>query len=432
MTEHIHSHNSKESVARLFLIIAAIIGASLLTGYFNALLVLSAIVLMVMIHELGHFLTAKWSGMMVTEYFLGFGPKLWSFKRGETEYGIKAIPAGGYVKIVGMSNLETVDASNESRTYRQQPYWQKLMVASAGSIMHFVMAFLLLMVLYSGFGGMLQPKVDELSTLQNMESPAAAAGLQSGDVINSINGEPTKTWTDVQRLVRANGGQEVTLDVRRGDQSLQLTTTLTERSQIKTSEGESLTGSGGFLGASPADAYVRSSIPDAVVMSGKDIGTGFQTVVSTLVDRFSPSGIASIARQVADARENGNARAQADANNQPAPETETSQDDARLISPLGLANFSEQTAEAGIRTVLVFLFSVNLFVGIFNLVPLLPFDGGHIAIATYEKLRSLRGKRHYADFAKLAPFSYAVLLVLVVMGVSALWLDIWYPARLFE
>ena len=122
---------------------AAIVALFLVAGLSALLIVIVAIIVMVMVHELGHFATAKWSRMKVTEYFVGFGPRLWSIRRGETEYGVKAIPAGGYVKIPGMSNLEEIDPADEAGTYRQQPFHKRIIVASAGSFMHFVMAFLL-------------------------------------------------------------------------------------------------------------------------------------------------------------------------------------------------------------------------------------------------------------------------------------------------
>ena len=96
-----------------------------------------------MLHELGHFATAKWAGMKVTEYFVGFGPRLWSVRRGETEYGVKAIPAGGYVRIPGFTSTEEVAPEDEPRAYRQQPFHQRIIVASAGSAMHFLIAFVL-------------------------------------------------------------------------------------------------------------------------------------------------------------------------------------------------------------------------------------------------------------------------------------------------
>src|SRR2546421_10982618 len=105
------------------MIIGAGVLAAAITGVTKTVAVVIAIVVMIMLHELGHFATAKWAGMKVTEYFLGFGPRLWSIRRGETEYGVKAIPAGGYVKIIGMTNLEEVDPADEPRTYRQKPFW---------------------------------------------------------------------------------------------------------------------------------------------------------------------------------------------------------------------------------------------------------------------------------------------------------------------
>ena len=106
----------------------------------SMLVVIAALIVTIALHELGHYLTAKWSGMKVTEYFLGFGPRIWSFRRGETDYGVKAIPAGAYVKIIGMNSYEEVDPADESRTYRQQSYPRRLAVAVGGSAMHFLIA----------------------------------------------------------------------------------------------------------------------------------------------------------------------------------------------------------------------------------------------------------------------------------------------------
>ncbi len=131
-------------MAQLALVLAVVVLAAMATHTTDLLVVIVAIAIMVMLHEFGHFATAKWSHMKVTEYFFGFGPRLWSVRKGETEYGIKAIPAGGYVKIVGMSNAEEVDPADEPRTYREQPFHNRLVVAVAGSAMHAVMAFVLI------------------------------------------------------------------------------------------------------------------------------------------------------------------------------------------------------------------------------------------------------------------------------------------------
>ena len=164
------------------MVVALIVALAVVAHQTALLIVVSAIILMVMLHELGHFLTAKWSHMKVTEYFLGFGPRLWSVRRGETEYGIKAIPAGGYVKIVGMSSLEEVDPADEARTYRQQPFHNRLMVAVAGSFMHFLTALLMLWGLLVFIGTPLADavRVVGLAPLAHGVDPARAAGLRAG------------------------------------------------------------------------------------------------------------------------------------------------------------------------------------------------------------------------------------------------------------
>src|SRR5436305_7570047 len=144
--------DNRERLIRLGYFVAVVLVLAIVTGFSPFLAVIFAIIAIVMLHELGHFVTAKWAGMKVTEYFFGFGPRLWSIKKGETEYGIKAVPLGGYVRIIGMSNLEQVDPEDEPRTYRQKSYPRRLSVAVAGSFMHFLLAFLLLVVIWTAVG----------------------------------------------------------------------------------------------------------------------------------------------------------------------------------------------------------------------------------------------------------------------------------------
>ena len=134
-----------------------------------------------MLHEFGHFVTAKWAGMKVTEYFVGFGPRLWSVRRGETEYGVKAIPAGGYVRITGFTSTEEVAEEDEARAYRQQPFHQRIIVASAGSVMHLLIAFVLALILVLSFGQATNNyKVGSLEHWPGRTTPAALAGLKVG------------------------------------------------------------------------------------------------------------------------------------------------------------------------------------------------------------------------------------------------------------
>ena len=120
---------NRRALVRLVLAVVVGLLVAQRTGHFATVSVILAVIAMIMLHELGHFLTAKWAGMKVTEYFLGFGPRIWSVRRGETEYGVKALPLGGYVRIIGMHNLEEVDPADEARTYRQKPYWRRMSVA---------------------------------------------------------------------------------------------------------------------------------------------------------------------------------------------------------------------------------------------------------------------------------------------------------------
>ena len=171
--------------------IAVIVALSAVTGHLDLLLVILCIIAIVMIHELGHFLAAKHGGMKVTEYFVGFGPRLWSFRRGETEYGIKALPLGGYVKIPGMTNLEEVDPADEGRLYRDKPFHARLLVAVAGSAMHFLMAFLLLWALLSFIGIPNANQVDFQGVLPvgGRPGPAQVGGVRPGDVVVSVDGK---------------------------------------------------------------------------------------------------------------------------------------------------------------------------------------------------------------------------------------------------
>jgi len=147
-----------------------------------------------MLHEFGHFITAKRAGMKVTEYFVGFGPRLWSVRRGETEYGVKAIPAGGYVRIVGFTSTEEVAEEDEPRAYRQQPFHQRIIVASAGSAMHLLIALVLALVLVLTFGKTTNNyNVAALEHWPGRATPAALAGLRVGDTIVSVNGATIAT-----------------------------------------------------------------------------------------------------------------------------------------------------------------------------------------------------------------------------------------------
>jgi membrane-associated protease RseP (regulator of RpoE activity) len=391
---------------RLGLVVAVTIGFGVWAGL-KPLFIVLALVFMIFMHELGHYITAKAAGMKVTEFFIGFGPRLWSFQRGETEYGLKAIPAGAYVKVIGMSNLEEVDPADEPRTYRQQPYWRRISVAVAGSAMHFLMALALIYVVLVGFG-IPQPDSDNWTVGALTErSPAEEVGLELGDQIVAVDGQRYASFDDLSQELRANPGQEVTLTVERDGETRTVDVELAGTNPA----GEEV----GFLGIGPEFERVREGPVTGVVESFETTGEVMWASIRGLGSFFSPSGLGGYVDTLT-ATTNGDNDASVEDNPN------------RVVSIYGAVRLANQSD--GVADVLVFLFTINLFVGIFNLVPLLPLDGGHVAIATYERIRSRKGRPYHADISKLMPLTYAVVLLLVLVGVTSLYLDIANPLDL--
>jgi membrane-associated protease RseP (regulator of RpoE activity) len=408
----------RNALVRLLLIVGAGIAAAVVTGVTKVVLVVAAIILMIMLHELGHFLTAKWAGMKVTEYFLGFGPRLWSMRRGETEYGVKAIPAGGYVKIVGMSNLEEVDPADEPRTYRSKPYWRRLSVAVAGSTVHMILAFVLLYVLFTGVGVVDYdrelPQIGELIQFEKGTSPAEQAGFRLGDRLVSYDGTRFTDWEGLRDHIRAHVGETVAVEVERDGRRIVLTPTTVDLKTVRFEGKPAVEADApvGFVGIGPAHEVVRAGPGEAVGKTAAGIGRGVVETVKALGRIFSPSGVSRYAEELTGER----------------GETEIDPDSPRFLSPVGFVRVAGQAADEGWRAVFFLLISINLFVGVFNMMPLLPLDGGHVAIATYEKLRSRPGRPYRVDVAKIMPVAYAVFAVLVFIGVSSIYVDIMRPA----
>lgn len=411
------AREQRAALLRLALIIAAGFIAALVTGVTKVVLVVFAIIVIIMLHELGHFLTAKWAGMKVTEYFLGFGPKLWSVRKGETEYGIKAIPAGGYVKIIGMSNLEEVDPADEPRTYRQQPYWRRLSVAIAGSTVHFILAFFILFTLLTAVGipgDRELPEVGTISALESGPSPAQQAGFQVGDRLVSYDGTRFTDWDPLRTYIRARPGQVITFEVERDGRLVTLRPTPLDLSTLEAEPGTPLVEGDepyGFVGIGPAREVEKVPVGEALGRTASGMWEASTQTVRVLGNLFSPSGATSYFRQLT-GREVG---------------VEPSEDTPRFLSPVGFVRVAGHAVESGWRDVLVLLFLLNIFVGIFNMIPLPPFDGGHVAVATYEKIRSRPGRPYRVDMAKVMPIAYLVFMLLVTLGVTSLYLDIVRP-----
>ncbi len=422
----------RSNVMRLVVVVAAIIALAVATGHGALLIVVLAIVAMIMLHELGHFATAKWAGMKVTEYFLGFGPRLWSVRRGETEYGIKAIPAGGYVKIVGMTNLEHVPQEDEGRTYRQAPFWRRLSVAVAGSTVHFILAFVLLWSVFAlvGTASTSRVVVVSLSKLAHGTSPAQRAGMQAGDVIVSVNGHKAKALNALDSVTKSQVGKPVSLVVSRHGRNVILHVTPVPASSITYASSPAVvapaggpTGSEGVIGVTTqvqrGPPLVRSNPFSAVAQGANDFGLIVSQSVIGIGQIFSPHGISNYVSQVAGS---GGHKATAS----PAASANSANNN-RLVSIVGAARLATQAAHAGIGDLLLVLSDINIFIGLANMFPLLPLDGGHVVIAIYERLRSRRARHYHADVAKLLPATYVMFIFLVVIGVSAFYLDIAHP-----
>ncbi len=404
---------------RLVLLVGAVASFTLIGGWSGLVVVLSFVV-MLTLHELGHLLVARWSGMQVTEFFLGFGPRLWSIRRGECTYGVKAVPAGAYVRIIGMTSLDEVDPAIEHRTYRAQSYPRRLAVALAGSATHFGVALLLLFVLYAMVG---TPDPDRWMVGEVVPGTAAeAVDLRSGDRIVSVAGVAVEDFGAFGAVVRALPAETVEVVVDRDGVRTATVATI----------GERLGPDGtvhGFFGVGRARPLVTVGPVAAVGEAVARFGDLTVMSIDGLTSFFTPDGLS---RFFSGALPDGSGSGPA-----PVPDPDgavvprsggvvapVDADDDRLLSIYGAARLGSAMLADGWATYLWFLVLVNVFIGVFNLVPLLPLDGGHVAIATYERLRSFGGRRHTADAAKLVPVTWAVVSLLVLVGMVALYRDI--------
>ena len=403
---------------RLVLLVGAVVSFGLIGGL-SGLVVVSSFVVMLVLHELGHFVVARLSGMQVTEFFIGFGPRLWSVRRGETTYGVKAIPAGAYVRITGMSSLEVVDPAVEHRTYRQQSYPKRMAVALAGSATHFAVALALLFFVYMAVG---RPDPTRWVVGEVVSGSAAASiDVRVGDRIVSVAGVETPGFEDFGVVVRGLPGREVVVVLERDGDTSTRTMTVGERFRVDGTVA-------GFFGVG-SDRPMETLGP---VGAGVEASVRFVDLVGMSVDGlvgfFTPDGLASFVTggdepsvrpepALSVGAGGGGSGQVADPGVDPA-------DEDRLLSIYGAARLGSAMLDDGWSTYLWFLILVNVFIGVFNLVPLLPLDGGHVAIATYERIRSVGGRRHMADSAKLIPLTWAVVTLLVAVAGVALYRDI--------
>lgn len=401
---------------RLALLAAGVLVLGVVTGW-GWFVIVGALLLMIFLHELGHYLTARWAGMKVTEFFIGFGPKLWSFERGETTFGLKAIPAGAYVKVIGMYGGDDVHPDEEHRTYRQKKFYQRVVMASAGSAMHLAIATVLIFVVLVGFG---RPTTADWRIAEvSASSPAAAAGLEPGDRLLRIDGADVTDWEALTETVRPAAGRTVEVVVQRDGSERTVRATL----------GSHPDGTDrGFLGVAPSFGNERTPVLAAVPETGRIVGMLVVESTKSMVRILSPDGLGNFFGLVAEGRPD------------PAPDVASPTTSSasgvegdRPMSIYGAARLGVDLLDDGVDAFLGLLILLNVFIGLFNLIPLLPLDGGHIAVATYERVRELLrrdGRRYFVDVGKLMPITYLVVALLVVLGGSSLFLDIVNPVSL--
>jgi membrane-associated protease RseP (regulator of RpoE activity) len=361
------------------------------------------ILISVFLHEAGHFVTARMTGMKATQFFLGFGPRLWSFHRGETEYGVRALPLGAFVRIIGMNNMDEVPPEDEARTYRQKSYPRRMLVISAGSLMHLLIAVALLFGVYATRGELVERDGAEIGVVEG-GGPAQAAGIEAGDVVLSIGGQAIDDPEDLGETVRTyEPGDTVAIVVARDGEQQTVTAVLGEN----TDQSSDLFGSA-RLGVSSRTAaeWEGMSIEDAAVSSVADLIPVTWESTKGIVQVLNPVNIVNHL-----SGESGDLS-------------------TRPTTVVGVTQVSGTVGETeGFVGVLYLLAVLNVFVGVFNMFPLLPLDGGHAAVATYERVRERGGRRYFADVSRLMPFAMAVIMVLLVLFVSGLYLDITQPLR---
>ena len=385
-----------------------------------------ALCISIMIHETGHFVTAKLFGMKATRYFLGFGPTLWSTRRGETEYGVKPLLVGGFVKIVGMHSLDDLDDPyDEPRSFRRKPAWQRIVVMVAGVFMNFVLAFALLIGMFFIVGtandnttqlGLISPCVAvSVKDLDNgvcgpsaPASPAKVAGLEVGDTVTAFAGKPVSNWTQLGAAIKdTKPGTHVTVSVLRDGHTKTLSTTI---AQVKGRGG-------GYMGIEPAVVFQPAGVLGSIEQSGSFTGQ----VITGTAAAFGhlPSAASKLFASNRSANSGG-----------------------QLCSVICAGEQTSQavSADAGwqskVEVVIMITAELNILLGIANLLPLMPLDGGLTAIVIWESIRSRIARRRgrpdpgLVDIRKVIPVMAGVFMIFIVFVVVVMFADIFNPLPL--
>ena len=419
------------------------------------------------LHEVGHLVPAKLFKVRVTKYMIGFGPTLWSRRKGETEYGVKAVPLGGYVSMIGMYPPNKEDGSvrpsstgmfqtlatearsmaheevgpgDENRVFYRLPVWKKVIVMLGGPAMNIILGVLLTAVLLMGFGvATATTTISDVSKCQVAAgqtvdpnsadcqlTPAAAAGLKPNDTITSFDGKHVTRWDQLTEWIRASAGKEVAITVQRDGQTVSTTVTpVLSARPVMGSEGRQATDAAGnlqyqdvgFLGIGAQTALVPQPASSVLPMAGENIRQVAGVVLNL------PARVVGVAK---------------------AAFSEEPRDPNGPISVVGVGRVAGEVAameavpmQSRVATLVGLLAGLNFALAVFNLVPLLPLDGGHVAGALYEGARrrvaKLRGRPDPGafDIAKLLPVTYVVAALLMGMSALLIYADIVKPVNLF-
>lgn len=412
-------------------------------------------------HELGHLIPAKLFGVRVMQYMIGFGPTIFSRKIGETEYGVKAIPLGGYISMIGMflpaksnaktprawqtrgvfgffrsmiadarPNLEAIDSADRNRQFHQLHPLKRIVIMFGGPFMNLILGFILLGIALGAIGvngasnRVLEvvPCVPTASTINscadsNAASPAKIAGLAAGDRIVAIDSKPVSNWAEAKQLIITTGAKPISLTVVREGASKSLTITpVILKSPLTDSEGNVRVQSGAYLGIRLANETVHFSLGQIAQLSGENV-IGVFSMLSHLPTDLSNAVSATISGKERSAE--------------------------GPISIVGLSNLAGEVAaapnadlSAKVANGLMMLASLNFALFAFNMIPLLPLDGGHIASAIYESLKRatfrVLGKKDPgpADTVLLVPLTWLVFILLFAMSIVLIAADLINPISL--
>ncbi|MEU8245770.1 site-2 protease family protein [Nonomuraea sp. NPDC048916] len=411
------------------------------------------------LHEIGHLVPAKIFGVRVPQYMVGFGPTAWSRRKGETEYGIKWLPLGGYIRMIGMLPprpgddpaklrgsstgpfqslietarevaLEEVRPGDENRVFYRKKWWQKVIIMSGGPAMNFVLAFVFFSILLVGIGlpgyapivspqthTCVIPATEKRTECKSTDepTPAAKAGMKAGDEIVSFNGRPVTSWDDATRLIRSHGAGAAEVGILRGGKPMTLDVTLIAQDRPKPDDPATIEKNVGFLGVMPTEVMQKQSMGQVVGYMGELTGRVAVSLVK-LPEKMVGVWHAAFSGEKRD------------------PEGPVGVVGAGRLGGEILA--SDMTGTQKFAIFVNLLAGFNLAIGMFNLIPLLPLDGGHIAGGLWEGIKRAyarimrRPEPAYVDIAKVLPLTYALAFVMIIMAGLLVYADLFNPLRL--